>query len=286
MSAATAQSRVEEVAASLVAARSSTELEPAQAVAASTDRPITNGEIDLIYRLADGLAQSGMFKDAQQATQAFAKLIFGRDLGLSATQAMTDIHIVEGKPEMSANLQAAKVRSSDIYGYRVVDLTNERCEIVFSRYGEDLVPSSMFTIEDAKRAGLVKEKSAWVKYPRNMLFARAMSNGVAWHCPDVTNGIRVYAEGEVQQAITTVSTRASSAPEPVDAQVVEDKPSDLITPEELASVKQALDAAEVDEQTETMLLGSVGVESLEELTPATLAELQEAVAKHVTGGAS
>jgi hypothetical protein len=35
------------------------------------------------------------------------------------------------------------------------------------------------------------------KFPRNMLFARAMSNGVKWYCPDVTSGVTVYSEGEI-----------------------------------------------------------------------------------------
>ena len=41
-------------------------------------------------------------------------------------------------------------------------------------------------------ANLVKDKSGWVKYPRNMLFARAMSNGVRWFAPEATGGLPVY----------------------------------------------------------------------------------------------
>lgn len=35
------------------------------------------------------------------------------------------------------------------------------------------------------------------KFPRNMLFARALSNGVRWFCPDVFYGNSVYVEGEI-----------------------------------------------------------------------------------------
>lgn len=274
-------SRIEEVAASLVAGRAEiVDIDAPGVELVSAERPITNNEIDMIYRLAAGLSRSGMFKDARQADQAFAKLIFGRDLGLSATQAMTDIHIVEGKPEMSANLQAAKVRSSDRYEYEVAKLDDTGCTISFYE-GEKLLGTESFTQADAERAKL-SGKDVYQRYPRNMFFARCMSNGVAFYCPDVMNGIRVYADGEVQQAIATVAARTE--PEPEDATVVEDPPQ--LTADELAAVKQALDAAEIDVQTEAMLLGSVGVESVEELTPDTRTELQAAVAKHITGGAS
>ena len=46
---------------------------------------------------------------------------------------------------------------------------------------------SRFTLQDAQKAGL-NGSDNWRKYPRNMLFARALSNGVKWYCPDVTGG--------------------------------------------------------------------------------------------------
>src|ERR1044071_303709 len=61
---------------------------------------MTDDEIRRSWRLASSLAASGMFKDAKQGEQAFAKILIGRDLGLTPTQAMTGIHIVEGKPEV------------------------------------------------------------------------------------------------------------------------------------------------------------------------------------------
>jgi hypothetical protein len=71
---------------------------------------MTDGEIDRLFRVAKALAMSGMFKDARQAEQAFAKILLGRDLGLSPTQAMTGIHIVEGKPEIAATTLAGFIK--------------------------------------------------------------------------------------------------------------------------------------------------------------------------------
>lgn len=256
-------------------------------VTAEIDRPITDGEIDTIFRLAKGLSQSGFFSDAREAGEAFAKLVFGRDLGISATQAMTDIHIIEGKPEMSANLQAAKVRSSDRYEYRIVTLTDERCEIAFTMDGEDLHPTSVFTIEDAKRAGLVRktrsgQPGTWEKYPRNLLFARTMSNGVAFHCPDVTNGIRVYAEGEVERAITTAEQRPGAAPEPAESAELE--PSDgavaeaLLGDQERAELVSECAQAGIDIR---LLLTAVGAGSIDTLTIEQGARLKQKLADHL-----
>lgn len=140
--------------------------------------------------------QSGYFKDAKDASQAIVKVLYGRELGFSPVVSMMGIHIVEGKPELSANILATLVKQSGRYNYRVTAHTNEECVIEFSEGGES-VGASAFSMEDAKRAGLVRPGSGWAKYPKAMLFARAMSSGVRTHCPDVAAGCPVYSEGEI-----------------------------------------------------------------------------------------
>lgn len=172
----------------------------------------TGQEIDTAVRIAQNLAASGMFKDARQAEQAFAKIMLGRDLGLSPTMAMTSIYVVEGKPELSANLQAQLVKTyagpeGERYDYLVLEHTGEVCVIEFRRREKggswEPLGTERFTIEDAKAAGLVRPNSPWTKYPRNMLWARALSNGVNFHCPEVARGLRVFHEGELTNARET-----------------------------------------------------------------------------------
>src|SRR4029079_4829983 len=84
----------------------------------------------------------------------------------------------------------------------VVEWTNERCAIDFYRHGEKLEPTVTFTDDDAHRAGLDQpmrdgKPSNHTRFPRNMKFARAMSNGVGLHCPDLTAGTPVYTPGEL-----------------------------------------------------------------------------------------
>lgn len=190
---------------------------------------MTDDEIRRSWRLASSLAASHMFKDAVQAEQAFAKMLVGRDLGLTPTQALMGLHFVEGKIEIAAVMMATFVRRRDGYDFRqawiketpparqgeravreavYVDedvATDLRrvvgCAIEF-KVGDVMRGVSTFTIEDAEQAGLTKDrgnaKSNYVKYPRNMLFARAMSNGCKWLIPEVLAGIPVYVEGEIE----------------------------------------------------------------------------------------
>jgi hypothetical protein len=174
-------------------------------------------EINTIALLANHLAKSGRFKDATNGYEAFAKLMFGRDLGLSATAAMTGVHIVEGKPEIGANIHAQMVktylgREGERYDYQVLHLTDDLCRLQFKRRwqkgGEwEVLGDYEYRWSDAERAQLTS-KNNWKKHPRNMLFARAMSDGVAFYCPEVTNGVRTYHEGEIDPDGTITTTTA------------------------------------------------------------------------------
>jgi hypothetical protein len=179
---------------------------------------MSDAELERMYRVAKALALSKRFPDARTADEAFAKVLLGRDLGLSPTQAMTGIYIVEGKPQIAATTLAGFVRKSERYDYSVDELTDEKCSVTFYRDdagGEGDLGTSTFTIDEAKRAGLVKDKGGWVKYPRNMLFARAMSNGVKWFCPDLMGGVPIYTEGDVFEGTAAeISSGSGDGSEP------------------------------------------------------------------------
>jgi hypothetical protein len=100
---------------------------------------------------------------------------------------------------LGAGALATLVKTSGRYDYRIVEHTEERCTIRFLELSGDVLGESVFTLDDARRAGLAG-RSTWKQYPRNMLFARALSNGVAWFCPDVSAG-RVYAPEELDGAV-------------------------------------------------------------------------------------
>jgi hypothetical protein len=145
-----------------------------------------------IMSIGKAFAESGMFPDIKSAAQAIVKIQAGAELGIAPFAAMAGIHIISGKPTIGAGLMAAMVKASGKYNYRVTEQTDKICSINFYE-GAELIGTSTFTIEDAKKAGTKNTD----KFPRNMLFARAMSNGVKWYTPDVFAG-PVYVPEEME----------------------------------------------------------------------------------------
>lgn len=122
-------------------------------------------------------------------------LLTGRDLGLSASQALRGIYVVNNKPVISADAMVAAVRRSGLArSWRVVESTIERCTIETTREGEEHPERETFTLEDAKRAGLDR-KDVWRAYPRDMLRHRCAAALVRRVYPDVVLGC--YVPGEI-----------------------------------------------------------------------------------------
>jgi hypothetical protein len=84
-------------------------------------------------------------------------------------------------------------------GYiRVAEYGDERCTVEFKRHDEDEPRSVSWTLDDAKRAGLLV-KDNWKGYPADMLKARALTRAARIGWPDLLGG--VYDPDEM----TTVS---------------------------------------------------------------------------------
>jgi hypothetical protein len=162
----------------------------------NSNRAITikNQQLD-VMTLGDVLSKSGYFQDTREAAQAVVKVLAGQELGLGAIASMTGIYIVKGRVTLSANVMAAVIKNSGRYNYRVRKMSNEECEVEFFE-GSESIGVSSFTMADAKNAKLAGGDN-WQKFPRNMLFARALSNGAKWYCPDVFSGSTIYTPDEL-----------------------------------------------------------------------------------------
>lgn len=152
--------------------------------------------INEIMSIGKAFAESGMFTDTKSAAQAIVKIQAGQEIGIPPFASMTGIHIIQGKPTIGAGLIASRVKGSGKYDYRVVQNDDKACIIDFYQ-GSNKIGTSQFTIEDAKKAGTKNLD----KFPKNMLFARAISNGVKWFCPDVFSG-PVYVPQEMGVEVT------------------------------------------------------------------------------------
>lgn len=145
-----------------------------------------------IMSIGKAFAESGMFPDIKSAAMAVVKIQAGQELGIAPFAAMSGIHIIAGKATVGAGLMAAKVKASNKYDYEVIKMDEKICSLDFYQ-GKKKLGNSTFTIEDAKKA----DTKNIGKFPRNMLFARAISNGVRWYAPDVFTS-PVYTPEEMQ----------------------------------------------------------------------------------------
>lgn len=151
--------------------------------------------IDDLGRVAKMLAISNYFdakgNSEQSIAQIATKILAGQEMGYGPFASVQGIHVIKGRPTLSANLMAAAVKAHPKYDYRVREMSDQIVVIEFFEGGESLGKSS-FSMAEATKAGTQNLD----KFPRNMLFARAMSNGVRWYCPDVFNGNTVYTPEE------------------------------------------------------------------------------------------
>jgi hypothetical protein len=165
--------------------------------------------------------KSGMFSDIKSAQQAVVKIMAGAEMGISPFAAMSGIHIIQGKPTIGAGLMAARVKGFGKYDYKVIEHSDKVCSIEYFEKmpanGLRSLGTSTFTIDDAKKAGTKNLD----KFPKNMLFARAMSNGVKWFTPDIYES-PVYVPEEMESVTeettaevieTPKSTKRSLTPE-------------------------------------------------------------------------
>ena len=165
--------------------------------------------------MAEHFLASGYFKDISDPSKAIVKIMAGREVGIPPIASMMGLYIVEGKVTYSATTIGALIKRA---GYSwVVSWTDDNgCILNFRDKNGTNLGTSSFSMADAKTAGLVG-KPTWAKYPKAMMFARALSQGGRWFCPEVFSGgcytpeeldpsIKVSEDGEVIETTATTAT--------------------------------------------------------------------------------
>jgi hypothetical protein len=159
--------------------------------------------------LAKIISDSGMWapKGAAKLTeqQALMRLMTGRNLGIPAVIAMQHVYDLYGRTGLSAALKQALVLrhpQCEIFEHVSSDTTHATWKVKRKGSPEQLVK---FTIEDAKRMGVVKPDSNYEKFPRRMMQARARSEAADIWFPDATMGLPTIdeLEDEMQGEVVT-----------------------------------------------------------------------------------
>lgn len=159
---------------------------------------------------------------AKTPTDLIIAMNFGREAGLTLTQSVSKVYVVNGVPKMHSGAPMAIVMASGQLEQFTDDWDEDcsSCIVSMTRKfpsGKTLSHSWEFSLADAKRAGLAG-KGTWQSWPREMLFARACNRVIEHLFPDLLAGLATDGM-DLDTAPMAVQSIASGEPSTVDAAV-------------------------------------------------------------------
>lgn len=145
-----------------------------------------------IERMAFAIAGSGLF-GMKTKEQAIALMLVAQSEGLHPARAALEYHIIQGRPSLKADAMLSRFQAA---GGKVEwhDYEPTKVSATFShpQGGSIRIEWTRKMADDAK----LTNKDTWRQYPRQMLRARVISEGIRTVFPGVAVGI--YTPEEVQ----------------------------------------------------------------------------------------
>ena len=169
--------------------------EKSMTVAISNSIP-SEHEMMVYHTMAEQAVSSKMYKGIGEKAGVMMVMLAARELGIPPMQALNGgINIIQGKAEISARMMSALIRKA---GHKIMlkENTETSCTLVGTRCDTGEVQAASYTFAEAQKAGLVKQGGGWIKNPKDMVFARALSRLARQLFSDVI-GIG-YVEGEIR----------------------------------------------------------------------------------------
>ena len=143
-------------------------------------------------KMAGVIAQSGLF-GVRHPVQALALMLVAQAEGLHPATAAQDYHITQGRPALRTDAMLARFQAAGgkVHWHDYTD------DVVSATFGHPAGGSLRveWTIERARTAGLAG-KETWKQYPRAMLRARVISEGIRAVYPGVLSGM--YTPEEIR----------------------------------------------------------------------------------------
>jgi hypothetical protein len=161
-----------------------------------------------LKEMANAACKSGLFK-MPSVEAALTLMMICQSEGIHPIQAMKRYHIIQGRPSMRSDAMLAEFQRQ---GGRVEWLTrnDNECTAIFSHEQGGSVTVD-WTIGRAKAAMLTTDM--WKKYPRQMLTARVISEGVRTVLPGVVAGI--YTPEELEDSIDVTPEKVKTQKTPL-----------------------------------------------------------------------
>lgn len=206
--------------------------------------------------LASRLARSGLIPGDLRGKpeDILVVLLSGHELGISPLRSLQAIHVIRGRPVLSADLLAALVMRSPLCLYfSVVESTPERCTVETHRKGSPRPERLTWTLEQAKAAGLTG-KDTWKAHAATMLSHRARAALARRVYPDLVMGIYCDDEAdefkarEVREAISARGVRRAPQAPPPEPPPAPEEEAELVDTEDVEEAQSNLDESAEDER--------------------------------------
>ena len=194
-----------------------------------------------IEQMATIMAKSRMF-GFRNIEEAISLMLMAQAEGMHPAKAAQRYHVIQGRPALKAEAMLAGFQAAG-GRIKVDEKTDTRVAVWFSHPTACPEPVLIdWTMDRAKNAGLTG-KDTWNKYPRQMLYARVVSEGVRTCYPGVLNGMYTPEEVvEFDDGPRESSTFRSAPPHISKAEVLaselksrpdgEDTPNIKVSPEQ------------------------------------------------------
>jgi hypothetical protein len=153
-------------------------------------------EIDAYRQLAKVALSSGKYPTELNEATMLNIMLSARDLGIAPYKAINGgFYVVNGKISMSTALMSDRIRKEG-HSVKVTEWTAEKCTIIGIRKDNGDSVKVEYTMQDAQLAGLTNSPT-WKKFPKNMLYNRAMSTLARVLFSDVVGAC--YSEDEKEE---------------------------------------------------------------------------------------
>jgi hypothetical protein len=233
---------------------------------AQVDNDPERRRLNALYKECQRLATSDLVPKALRGKpdNVFALARFGEEFGLPPVHAIQRIYIIEGSFEPKAEVLAGVIMRAG-HELRWEETSSEKCTVAIRRAGTDYWQRVTWTIEDARRAGLldewverwvstgdrnrkemfvlgsaatppewakrlidagqVKRKDPWWQFPDDMLAAKTLRRAAKRICPDALLSLADVDDVPVERYLPGGSA-AELDEEPAHGEVVDEQPFD------------------------------------------------------------
>jgi len=183
---------------------------------------------DEIRRQANIAIEAGFLPDALNTPgKVIAVMLMGRELGLPPMRSVNVLFPVHGRVESDAKTMLSLVYQSGLLEDIAFEESDEACTITVKRKGVPSSYTTIWTLEDSKRAGL-HTKPTYRKYPRDMNRARVITRACRVLFPDVVGGLYGWEEMAGEPPFGTLPTGATP---PATTAAVEATRDEVVAPE-------------------------------------------------------